>query len=39
MMVSAPYLLMAAQDWFRIPILGTAVATACLTAGWLIYLL
>jgi len=37
--VSAVYLLLAAQYWFRIPILGTAVATACLGAAWLIYLL
>jgi hypothetical protein len=37
--VSALYLLMASQYWFRIPILGTAVATACLTAAWLLYLL
>ena len=37
--VSALYLLMAAQYWFRIPILGTAVATACLAGAWLLYLL
>ena len=37
--VSALYLLMAAQYWFRIPILGTAMATACLSAAWLLYLL
>ena len=37
--VSALYLLMAAQYWFRIPILGTAIATACLAAAWLLYLL
>jgi len=37
--VSALYLLMATQYWFRIPILGTAIATACLSAAWLIYLL
>jgi hypothetical protein len=37
--VSALYLLMAVQYWFRIPIVGTALATACLTAAWLIYLL
>jgi len=37
--VSSLYLLMAAQYWFRIPILGTAVATACLAAAWLLYLL
>jgi hypothetical protein len=30
---------MAAQYWFRIPIIGTAVATACLTGAWLLYLL
>jgi hypothetical protein len=37
--VSALYLLMAAQYWFRVPILGTAIATACLAAAWLLYLL
>ena len=37
--ISAVYLLLAAQYWFRIPILGTAIATACLTGAWLIYLL
>jgi hypothetical protein len=37
--VSAVYLLLAAQYWFRIPILGTAIATACLSAAWLLYLL
>ena len=36
---SALYLLLAVQYWFRIPIVGTAVATACLTAAWLLYLL
>jgi hypothetical protein len=37
--VSSLYLLMAVQYWFRIPIIGTAVATGCLTAAWLLYLL
>jgi hypothetical protein len=37
--VSAVYLLLAVQYWFRIPIIGTAVATASLSAAWLIYLL
>ena len=37
--VSSLYLLMAVQYWFRIPIVGTAVATGCLTAAWLFYLL
>ena len=37
--VSALYLLLASQYWFRIPILGTATATGCLGAAWLIYLL
>jgi hypothetical protein len=37
--VSAVYLLLAAQYWFRIPILGTAMATACLGGAWLLYLL
>jgi hypothetical protein len=37
--VSSLYLLMAVQYWFRIPIVGTALATACLTGAWLIYLL
>jgi hypothetical protein len=37
--VSSVYLLIAVQYWFRIPILGTAIATACLTGAWLLYLL
>jgi hypothetical protein len=37
--LSAVYLLLAVQYWFRIPILGTAAATACLGAAWLLYLL
>ena len=37
--ISAVYLLLAVQYWFRIPILGTAIATACLAAAWLLYLL
>ena len=37
--VSAVYLLLARQYWFRIPVLGTAVATACLAGAWLLYLL
>jgi hypothetical protein len=37
--VSAVYLLLAVQYWFRIPILGIAIATACLSAAWLLYLL
>ena len=37
--VSAVYLLLAKQYWFRIPVLGTAVATACLAGAWLLYLL
>jgi len=37
--VSAVYLLLAAQYWFRIPIIGTAVATGSLGAAWLLYLL
>ncbi|HEV7608951.1 MAG TPA: hypothetical protein VGO61_16530 [Steroidobacteraceae bacterium] len=37
--VSALYLLLAVQYWFRIPIVGTAISTACLTAAWMLYLL
>jgi hypothetical protein len=37
--VSSLYLLLAVQYWFRIPILGTAIATACLSGAWLLYLL
>jgi hypothetical protein len=37
--ISAVYLLLATQYWFRIPVLGTAAATACLGAAWLLYLL
>jgi len=36
--VSACYLLMALKYWFRIPVVGTAIATACLALAWLIYL-
>jgi len=36
--VSAVYLLLALRYWFRIPVLGTAIATACLALAWLIYL-
>jgi hypothetical protein len=37
--ISAVYLLIAVQYWFRIPILGTAISTACLSAAWMLYLL
>jgi hypothetical protein len=37
--VSSLYLLIAVQYWFRIPIVGIALATGCLTAAWLLYLL
>ena len=37
--VSAVYLLIAVQYWFRIPILGTAIATGCLGGAWLMYVL
>jgi hypothetical protein len=36
--VSACYLLLALRYWFRIPVLGTGLATACLGLAWLIYL-
>jgi hypothetical protein len=35
---SGVYLLLALRYWFRIPVLGTAIATACLGLAWLIYL-
>jgi hypothetical protein len=37
--VSAIYLLLAVQYWFRVPIIGIALATACLSGAWLLYLL
>jgi len=37
--VSAVYLLLALRYWFRIPIVGTAIATACLAAAWVGYAL
>jgi len=37
--ISALYLLLALRYWFRIPVLGTGVATACLFAAWLLYAL
>jgi hypothetical protein len=36
--VSAVYLLLAVRYWFRIPVLGTAIATSCLAVAWLLYL-
>jgi hypothetical protein len=36
--VSGCYLLMALRYWFRIPVLGTSIATVCLVLAWLIYL-
>ena len=35
---SGVYLLLALRYWFRIPVLGTGIATACLGLAWLIYL-
>jgi len=36
--VSAVYLSLALRYWFRIPVLGTGIATACLAAAWALYL-
>ena len=36
--VSAVYLSLALQYWFRIPVLGTAIATVSLGAAWVLYL-
>lgn len=36
-LVSSLYLLIAVTYWFRIPIVGVALATACLAGAWLIY--
>ena len=36
--VSGIYLLLALRYWFRIPVLGTAMATTSLALAWLIYL-
>jgi hypothetical protein len=35
---SSLYLLLALRYWFRIPVLGTGIASACLGLAWLIYL-
>ena len=35
--VSAVYLSLALKYWFRIPVLGTAIATVCLAAAWALY--
>ena len=35
--VSAVYLLIGVKYWFGVPRAGTIVATACLTAAWLLY--
>jgi len=35
---SGVYLLLALRYWFRIPVLGTALATTCLALAWVIYL-
>ena len=37
-LLSAFYLLLALRYWFRIPVLGTGVATGCLAAAWLLSL-
>ncbi|MEO8062649.1 MAG: hypothetical protein ABI821_07860 [Pseudomonadota bacterium] len=36
--LSGMYLLLALKYWFRVPVLGTAIATTCLVLAWLIYL-
>jgi hypothetical protein len=38
-LVSAGYLAIGLKYWFRVPIAGAAIATGCLTAAWLLYLL
>jgi hypothetical protein len=35
--VSGIYLLLAVNYWFRIPVLGTGIATACLALAWVLY--
>lgn len=35
--IGSLYLVIAATYWFRIPIAGSAIATACLFAAWLTY--
>lgn len=37
--ISALYLVMAIRYWFRIPVGGTAIATACCLVAWLMYTL
>ena len=34
--IGAIYVVLAARYWFRIPVLGTAIGTACLTASWIL---
>jgi len=33
--IGAIYVVLAARYWFRIPVLGAAIGTACLLASWL----
>jgi energy-converting hydrogenase Eha subunit C len=35
--IGALYVLLAVRYWFRIPVAGTAVATACFVAAWVLY--
>lgn len=35
--ISAIYLILGVRYWFRVPIAGIAIATACLLAAWLAY--
>jgi hypothetical protein len=36
--ISAAYLSLALKYWFRIPVVGTSIATACLALAWAFYL-
>jgi energy-converting hydrogenase Eha subunit C len=35
--IGALYVLLAVRYWFRIPAAGTAIATACFLAAWVLY--
>jgi hypothetical protein len=37
--IGAVYFALAALYWFRIPVLGTGIATACFVMAWLLYVL
>jgi hypothetical protein len=36
--IGAVYFVLAVRYWFRIPVAGSAIATACLVLAWLLYI-